>query len=188
MYMINKLYLSFVGTLLLTACATDKPRITRSSEVPGRILPDTEAVRSAENVKAYPVGRYIDPNNPRIMHERHPVYRVESSAKWNLNPTKPAAVPTGPGVALIHPAKKQTLSRDELYLELYRQKEVTSSILSGTSSVSQQLDALGKQLQETQNTSFRNLQEEVNTTKKRLADLEENLRATQAVPAANNSH
>jgi hypothetical protein len=28
-----------------------------------------ESVRYAENIKTYPLGRYVDPNNSRIMHE-----------------------------------------------------------------------------------------------------------------------
>ena len=44
-------------------------------------------VRTPETVKAYPVGRYTDPNFPEEMHERHTLYRREQSAEWNYRPS-----------------------------------------------------------------------------------------------------
>jgi alkanesulfonate monooxygenase SsuD/methylene tetrahydromethanopterin reductase-like flavin-dependent oxidoreductase (luciferase family) len=35
-------------------------------------------------IKAYPVARYVDPSNPRIMHERHVIYRREEDEHWRL--------------------------------------------------------------------------------------------------------
>ena len=43
-------------------------------------------IRTPETVKAYPVGRYTDPNFPEEMHERHTLYRREQSADWNYHP------------------------------------------------------------------------------------------------------
>ena len=45
---------------------------------------DMESVRYGENLKAYSIGRYVDPNDGLVMHEAHTVYRVETTAKWNL--------------------------------------------------------------------------------------------------------
>jgi hypothetical protein len=39
-------------------------------------------VRQAELVKVYGVNRYVDPADPRIMHERHAIYRVEQQPAW----------------------------------------------------------------------------------------------------------
>jgi hypothetical protein len=39
-------------------------------------------VRQAESVKVYGVNRYVDPADPRIMHERHAIYRVEQKPAW----------------------------------------------------------------------------------------------------------
>ena len=41
-------------------------------------------MRRGETVKAYPINRYVDPANPREMHERHVVYRVEETPSWKL--------------------------------------------------------------------------------------------------------
>jgi myosin heavy subunit len=47
---------------------------------------DVENVRYGEAVKQYRSGRYIDPNNTKIMYERNVVYKVEDDAAWNLRP------------------------------------------------------------------------------------------------------
>ncbi len=52
-------------------------------------------VRTPEVVKAYPVGRYTDPNYPDEMHEQHTVYRREQSPDWNYLPDPPPILPTG---------------------------------------------------------------------------------------------
>jgi hypothetical protein len=43
------------------------------------------------------MGRYVDPVDCRIMHERHAVYRLESSSGWRLQP------PTGQPEILLGP-------------------------------------------------------------------------------------
>ena len=84
---------------LVAGCATKKevrslqrvrsPRHSACSEKSGE-------VRTPETVKAYPVGRYTDPNFPEEMHERHTLYRREQSAEWNYRPSKLYALPLGP--------------------------------------------------------------------------------------------
>ncbi|MDQ3624839.1 MAG: hypothetical protein M3463_20550, partial [Verrucomicrobiota bacterium] len=95
-----KLVLLIPLTLLLAGCASRRAPVVRVTPhaVPGTTLPSEgmESVRYAENIRAYPLGRYIDPNNSRIMHEGHTLYRVESTSKWNLHPNQPVAVPLGP--------------------------------------------------------------------------------------------
>ena len=61
-------------------------------------------VRTPETVKAYPLGRYTDPNFPEEMHERHTLYRREQSAEWNYRPSKPYALPLGPVIAQSNPS------------------------------------------------------------------------------------
>jgi len=46
-------------------------------------------------VKAYPVGRYTDPNFSNEMHERHTLYRREQTADWNYRPSQPQTLPLG---------------------------------------------------------------------------------------------
>jgi hypothetical protein len=99
--------------LLFLGCAVDQPRaetrpIDPPASVPGTALdlPEGDDVRNPEALKAYPAGRYEDPNDPSIMHEAHTVYRAEQPASWNLNPTVSTSVPLGPTVAVTDPAKQ----------------------------------------------------------------------------------
>ena len=101
-----KSYLSILA-LLLTGCATHPPSSANAVRaIPGTVLSteSMESVRYAEGMKAYPIGRYIDPLNPLIMHEGHTLYRVETTAKWNLNPNPLAPLPMGPAFQLIDPS------------------------------------------------------------------------------------
>ena len=54
--------------------------------VAGAIPADSqEKVMSNPNLRAYAIGRYVDPGR-RVMHEEHSVYRVERMPAWNLIP------------------------------------------------------------------------------------------------------
>ena len=53
-------------------------------------------------MKAYPTGRYEDPNDPSVMHEAHVLYRAEQPPSWNLNPTVDTAVSLGPTVTVTN--------------------------------------------------------------------------------------
>ena len=101
-------FLSSIALLsLLAGCATNKElRSLRDVEVPGSGIAsdDVRKVRTPEIVKAYPVGRYTDPNFPNQMHERHTLYRREQAAEWNYRPSKPYALPLGPVVAESNPS------------------------------------------------------------------------------------
>ena len=48
-----------------------------------------EKVRVGETLKSYPIGRYVDPKDPNVMHEAHVVYRKEAGADWNVERLRP---------------------------------------------------------------------------------------------------
>ena len=191
-----KFVLLFTLPLLLVACAAKPPRTVDISAhaVPGTTLPSEgiESVRYAENIKEYPLGRYIDPNNSRIMHEGHNIYRIETTAKWNLHPNEPVSVPLGPATHVRDSARTASLVGDELVMELNRQKEATKTVIQGGQVVSQKLGELTTALQQTQQVVGQNaqLKQDVNTTKQRLDALEEDLRKrpTQTSPPAIKTH
>jgi hypothetical protein len=154
-----------------------------SRPVPGTTLSgdDIETVRYSENIKAYNVGRYVDPNNALVMHERHVVYRVETTAKWNLHPNAPATVALGPAVQIIDPARKDGPTTAEVIAEVNRQKAATQTVIDqgkrlndSLTKISTALDA-GKQVAE-QN---RQLRTEIDMTKQRLDLLETEIRGQQ---------
>lgn len=185
-----KLVLLIPLTLLLAGCATRRPPAVRVTPhaVPGTTLPSEgmESVRYAENIRAYPLGRYIDPNNSRIMHEGHTLYRVESTSKWNLHPNRPVAVPLGPIARIRDSARNTGPLSDELTAELNRQRETTKAVIQGGLVVSQKLEELSSSVQQTRQVATQNalLQQEVNTTKQRLDALEEELRRKQRAERA----
>jgi hypothetical protein len=61
-------------------------------------------VRQSETVKVYGVNRYVDPADPRIMHERHAIYRVEQQSSWVTRAkTSQGEVLLGPVLGLHRP-------------------------------------------------------------------------------------
>jgi hypothetical protein len=185
-----KLTLLISMSLLLAACATKPAHIVDMSarSVPGTTLASNgiESVRYAENIKSYPLGRYVDPNNSRIMHEGHDIYRVETTPKWNLHPNEPVAVPLGPTIHVPDSARHSAAVGDELVAELNRQKQATKTVIQGEQVVSQKLGELTTALQKTQQIAAQNVQlkQEVNTTKQRLEALEEELRKPPTITPA----
>ena len=180
-----KLALLLPLPLLLAACATKPVRSVEISPrtVPGTTLPGEgiESVRYAESIKTYPMGRYVDPNNARIMHEGHRIYRVETTAKWNLHPNEPVVVPLGPVAHVRDSARATAPVGDELVAQMNQQKEATKAILQGGQAVSQKLGELAGKLQQTQELAAQNtqLKQEMNTARQRLDALEESLRQQQ---------
>ena len=160
----------FLFPMLLAACASRPTKAMRMSayDVPGTTLPSEamESVRYAENIRTYPLGRYIDPGNSWIMHERHSIYRVETTPKWNLHPNEPVSVPLGPVVHVRDSARAASPVGDELVAELNRQKEATKAVIQGGQVVSQKLGELTTALQKTQQVAVQNaqLKQEVNST------------------------
>lgn len=81
---------------LLTGCAEPEPQVVvlptgrrsvQSDSVPRAATPTgpigaVTNVRQTEQVKVYGVNRYVDPADPRIMHERHAIYRIEQKSAW----------------------------------------------------------------------------------------------------------
>ena len=104
--------LALAGCQALTQQAATAPAIQAApAPVAGTELDqnNTEKVRIGEALKAYPVGRLVDPTDPNLMHEAHTVYRREAGANWHLNPNAPTVVPLGPVLAVADPAKAPNL-------------------------------------------------------------------------------
>lgn len=102
-----KYLISILALSVCAGCATRKEPVFKSvAVVPGTSLSAKRlpSVRTPEVVKAYPVGRYTDPNNPDEMHERHTVYRREQAPDWNYLPDPPVALPLGPTVTVSNPS------------------------------------------------------------------------------------
>ena len=82
--MIQRKLLLIILTVGIAGCAT-KRKYVKPLQGPTSIPIESAAnVRIGEVVKAYPINRYIDPADRKVMHERHVVYRVEEDAAWRL--------------------------------------------------------------------------------------------------------
>jgi hypothetical protein len=176
----------------LSACETQRQSVVHmtAASVPGTTLSPEgmESVRYAENLKAYPLGRYIDPNDPDVMHEAHTIYRLETTAKWNLHP-QDSPVSSIPAVHNQDSASAPVLLRDELAVELNRQREATKIIIQSGQTITQKLNDLASAVQKTrqiaENTAQR--QSEMDSTIQNLKSLEEELRKLRQLEESNST-
>lgn len=178
----------FIPLIFLSACATKKPVVVKMPPaVSGTALTtaDMESVRYGENMKAYPVGRYVDPNNGLVMHEAHTIYRVETTAKWNLHPDvypyAPGNLPGGPVVGIIDPAHKDSPITPEIVAEVERQKAATEALIAQSQRMNQSLNQLSKILPVTSQVAEENaqLKAQALATGRRLEILEDQFRKQQ---------
>jgi hypothetical protein len=160
-----KLLYSILLSSLVVGCATKKEnRSVRRVEVAGAgiVADDTRKVRTPEIVKAYPVGRYIDPNFPDQMHERHTVYRREQAAGWNYRPSKPYALPLGPVVATSNPSPSYFVKTNAEQITA-QQKAYAESLLEQNIALKKRIDALQQK-----DSTIKDLQTEIERLRKEL--------------------
>jgi hypothetical protein len=122
-------YLTFALLLVFTSCASrPKPQVT-VRPMPAPVVEPVDSVRFTEVIRAYHIGRYVDPNHPDVMHEQHPVFRVEAVSRWNLKPGDPCA----PGAVLLNPPRDAAFSpppaNDAVVAEMNRQKDATERVM-----------------------------------------------------------
>jgi hypothetical protein len=182
-------FLHLIPLVLLTACASKKPVVVHMNRsVPGTIIPaeDADSIRYGENLKAYTVGRYVEPDNPLVMHERHTVFRVETTAKWNLHPNPAVSVPMGPATRIVDPARREPPVNAEVISEVNRQKGITQTLIAEQKRMEDALKKLSGVIAANQQTAAQNaqLKQESDANTKRLDLLEQQLRDQQATPVS----
>jgi hypothetical protein len=158
-----------IPLLFLSACSTTPKLVLRPLPSPPA---DDSAVRYPEFVRAYHVGRYVDPNDDLVMHEQHALYRVEENTRWDFHPG-PAneylpALP--PRDAAFAPAP----FNDAIIAEVNSQRLATSQIMLQAQNLSAALaqfqNALAQAKTNLQETAI--LRASLNDMKQRLAALE----------------
>ena len=139
--------------LLLVGCASSHPP---TIDVGAGPLPqkhdvsDPASVRTPEHLKAYPVGRYEDPNNPDVMHEGHTVYRAETSPDWNTDPNAPTSLPMGPGeMATADPSQQHTALTAELEQRLKQEEQLLQTTYEQNERLAQEIAKLEERGQHT---------------------------------------
>jgi len=147
---------AILGSLVLflgSGCATAKKKPSVAEAPPPVPVSGTdldqanvEKVRSSETLKAYPIGRYVDPHDPNVMHESHVVYRKEAGAGWNLAPNAPTVVPLGPALAVSDGATQPNPLPAELEQKVAEQNQLMAALIEQNEALAAELTKLGKEL------------------------------------------
>jgi hypothetical protein len=179
-------YLALVPLLLVASCAS-RPQVVVRPLRPPAVEP-IEAVRYGEVVRAYHIGRYVDPNHPETMHEQHPVYRVEVSARWNLHPgpLNTANLLNPPPDAAFAPPP----TNDALVAEMNRQREATARVMQEAGTLARSYGELQGVFTEMKNVARTSavLNQRFATNESRIVELERGLQklsATLTTPLTN---
>jgi hypothetical protein len=113
----------------------------------------SNGLRTDEKLKEYHLGRYVDARDPLVMHEAHPLYRVETSAGWDLRSNGAA------------PATKQNIvkapsvsANDAVVAEVNKQRAATRAFTEQTAALNERLAELGHAVQQTQEVAKQNLE------------------------------
>jgi hypothetical protein len=161
--------LLLISIIFLTACASHSPKTNTTAlraSAAGHPV-DSAALRTDEQLKEYRFGRYVDPRDPLAMHEGHPIYRVESTARWDLRPQTGSAV-----LPLQTAAATNTSTNDAIVAEVNKQRAATRAFTEQTAALNQKLTELSQAVGQTEEIAKQNL-----SLKKDVADLREHLDA-----------
>ena len=168
--------LTLLPLLLFASCVSRRTAVVPVKPLPAPNVESAESVRFAEIVRAYHIGRYVDPNHPDVMHEQHPVYRVEAYTRWNLKPgslvsTRPAST-TANDAAYSPPP-----TNDVVLAELNRQKDATERVMWEASRLARSHGELQKVLNEMSSivTNHASVNSRLSNAEHRVAQFEKDL-------------
>ncbi len=177
-------YLSLIPLVFVASCAS-RPQLAVRPAPPVAVAP-TESLRYAEVVRAYHVGRQVDPNHPDMMAERHPVYRVEVSSRWNLHPGSPNAA------TLLNPPPDAAFAppptNDVVVAEMNRQREATAQVMQQAARLAQSYQELQKVFGEMKTVAQNNalLHARLAATEQRVTAFEKEMQKITASPSPTN--
>lgn len=174
-------YLALIPLVFIASCAS-RPQLVVRPAPPAAVEP-VEAVRYSEVVRAYYVGRFVDPNHPDTMNEQHPVYRIESSARWNLHPGSPRTanlLNPPPDAAFVPPP-----TNDAVLAEMNRQREATARVMSEAARLSRSYEELQSIFSQMKNVARNNalLGARLTTTEQHVADFGKELEKLSTTPS-----
>ena len=174
-------YLALIPLVLAASCAS-RPQVVVRPLSPPAVEP-IEAVRYGEVVRAYHVGRYVDPNHPEAMHEQHSVYRIEVTARWNLHPgaLNTADLLNPPPDAAFAPPP----TNDVLVAEMNRQREATASVMLEAAKLAQSCGELQAVVVEMKNVARNSalLSVRLATNEQRVVEFGKELQKLSAAPS-----
>ena len=157
--------LTLIPVLMLTACASHRPRQTAAPSTTAGLPVSAAMLRTSEQLKEYRLGRYVEPGDSTVMHESHPIYRIETSAGWNLTPSASTASPTTHAAAL-----SPAFNRDALLIELNKERASTRAFADQTAALNQHLATMSQAVAKTEEVAEQNV-----ALKKELANVQDRL-------------
>jgi hypothetical protein len=174
-----KSFLTASLLILVVGCASHKGRVSVHPLITPEI-PATDSVRYQEAIKPYYAGRYVDGQS--TMHEAHTVYRMEQPAHWNLHPGQEETVLVMPH-ALPNPANAPAPVSDDIVAELNRQKEITRSVTTEATRLTEILRQLSSAVAESKSVAQQNLvlRQQLTETQQRLSVLEKEIHDARSV-------
>jgi len=153
--------------ILLAACAGRAPKkiVIVPAVGPSRSV-DEASVRKPEEVRQYRFGRYVDPGSRLVMHEAHPVYRIEKTAGWNLRPDESSKSTR----SLVNSPSAATPPDDAVVAEINKQKAATKAFTEQAATLNQRLSGLAEAVTQTRQMAEQQLlqQRDIAALKSRL--------------------
>ncbi|MCI0746534.1 MAG: hypothetical protein L0Y58_14125 [Verrucomicrobia subdivision 3 bacterium] len=159
-----------VPFVLSASCASrPQPQIGLRPAPPPAVEPG--ALRYADVIRVYHVGRYVDPNHS-TMHEQHPIYRIEASARWNLHPSGLLSTPIL--ASLTNAAHSPVPTTDQIAAELNRQRLITQNVTAEAGRLTESIAQFQQALAENNRIARQNqeLRQQLQNALKRLDALE----------------
>ena len=171
-------HLILIPVLLLTACAGRAPKTVSVPPAPAGRPVSSDGLRSTEQLKQYRLGRYVDARDPLVMHEGHPVYRLETTARWDLRPQNSASLARR---ELVQPPSVS--ANDAVVAEVNKQRAATRAFTEQTAALNQRLSQLGEAVGQTQEIAKQNLElkRDVSVLRGQLEALDTRLRVPKPV-------
>ncbi|HKP01917.1 MAG TPA: hypothetical protein VJU77_01025 [Chthoniobacterales bacterium] len=165
-------YLALLPLFFLAACASH-PRKIVTSPAPVGTPTGSDGLRTNEQLKEYRLGRYVDARDPFAMHEGHPLYRIETSARWDLRPNNGATLPRRNTVQPV-----SVSANDAVLAEVNKQRAATRAFTEQTAALNQRLTELGHAVEQTREVARQNLElkRDVATLREQLDSLDTKLR------------
>lgn len=175
----NKLLI--LPIVMLSACAVHSPRKPTVVTVASTGHPvSVDGLRTSEQLREYRFGRYVDPGDPLVMHESHPIYRVESTGEWDLRPgignhSAPKAIVTAPSDS----------TNDAVVAEVNRQRAVTRAVTEQTATLNQRLGEMTKAAAQSQELARQTLalKHDVAALQERMDSIDTRLSERKAAPS-----
>jgi hypothetical protein len=171
-----KLLFILLLAVCLTACASHPPKkiVIVPAVEPSHFVRSSTSVRIPEQIREYRFGRYVDPGDRLVMHEEHPVYRIERTNTWNLRPD-------GNGASTLRQEPAHAVAapvNDAVLAEINKQKAATKAFTEQAAGLNQRLTELAQALKQTGQIAQQNvlLGQSISSLKTRLDELENRVR------------